>query len=158
MPLRDTLYLSYYWCRLDPVLFVKSSIKIKMIGREGSFFLPYQQPHDDVIKWKHFPCYWPFVRGTHRSSVNSHHKGQWRGPLMFSSICAWINGWVNKGEAGDLRRHRAHYIVIVMRRSSHIMPTMVSIMMLPLSWDFEFKLHSKMEAHYRACRVPESFL
>ena len=27
--------------------------------------------HDDVIKWKHFPCYWPFVRGNHRSPVNS---------------------------------------------------------------------------------------
>ena len=25
--------------------------------------------HDDVIKWKHFPCYWPFVRGIHRSLV-----------------------------------------------------------------------------------------
>ena len=24
------------------------------------------------------------------------------------------NGWVNNGEAGDLRRHRAHYDVIVM--------------------------------------------
>ena len=51
--------------------------------------------HDDVIKWKHFPRYWPFVRGIHRSSVNSPHKGQWRGALMFSLICAWINGWVN---------------------------------------------------------------
>ena len=27
--------------------------------------------HDDVIKWKHFPRYWPFVRGIHRSSVRS---------------------------------------------------------------------------------------
>ena len=44
--------------------------------------------HDDVIKWKHFPCYWPFVRGIHRSPVNSPHKGQWRGALMFSLICA----------------------------------------------------------------------
>ena len=44
--------------------------------------------HDDVIKWKHFPRYWPFVRGIHRSSVNSPHKGHWRGALMFSSICA----------------------------------------------------------------------
>ena len=26
--------------------------------------------HDDVIKWKHFPRYWPFVRGIHRSPVN----------------------------------------------------------------------------------------
>ena len=34
--------------------------------------------HDDVIKWKHFPRYWPFVRGIHRSPVNSPHKGQWR--------------------------------------------------------------------------------
>ena len=31
--------------------------------------------HDDVIKWKHFPRYWPFVRGIHRSPVNSPHKG-----------------------------------------------------------------------------------
>ena len=40
--------------------------------------------------------------------------GQWRGALMFSLICAWINGWVNNREAGDLRRHRAHYDVTVM--------------------------------------------
>ena len=40
-------------------------------------------------------------------------QGQWRGALMFSLICAWISGWVNNGEAGDLRRHRAHYDVIV---------------------------------------------
>ena len=70
--------------------------------------------HDDVIKWKHFPRYWPFVRGIHRSPVNSPHKGQWHGALMFSLICARINGWVNNGEAGDLRRHRAHYEVTVM--------------------------------------------
>ena len=70
--------------------------------------------HDDVIKWKHFPCYWPFARGIHRSSVNSPHKGQWRGALKFSLICAWINDWVNNREAGDLRRHRDHYDVTVM--------------------------------------------
>ena len=70
--------------------------------------------HDDVIKWKHFPRYWPFVRGIHRSPVNSPHKGQWRGPLMFCLICTWINGWVNNRGAGDLRRHRAHYDVTVM--------------------------------------------
>ena len=70
--------------------------------------------HDDVIKWKHFPRYWPFVRGIHRSSVNSSHKGQWRGDLTISLICAWINGWVNNREAGDLRWHRTHYHVTVM--------------------------------------------
>ena len=70
--------------------------------------------HDDVIKWKHFPRYWLFVRGIHRSPVNSPHTGQWRGALMFSLICTWINSWVNNGEAGDSRRHRAHCDVSVM--------------------------------------------
>ena len=70
--------------------------------------------HDDVIKWKHFPRYWPFVRRIHRSPVNSSHKGQWRGALMFSLICVWINDWVNNGEAGDLRRYSIHYDVTVM--------------------------------------------
>ena len=69
---------------------------------------------DDVIIWKHFPRYWPFVRGIHRSPVNFPHKGQWRGALMFSVICVWINGWVNNREDGDLRRHSAHYDVIIM--------------------------------------------
>ena len=68
------------------------------------------------LKWKHFPRNWPFVRGIHRSPVNSSHKGQWRGALMFSLICVWINDWVNNREAGDLRRYRAHYDVIVMGR------------------------------------------
>ena len=70
--------------------------------------------HEDVIKWKHFPRNWPFMRGIHRSPVNSPHKGQWRGALMFTLICARINGWVNTRESGDLRRYRPHYDVIVM--------------------------------------------
>ena len=70
--------------------------------------------HDDVTKWKHFTHYWPFVRGIHRLPVNSPHKGQWRGALGFSLIWAWVNRWVHNCEAGDLRRHRAHYDVIVM--------------------------------------------
>ena len=70
--------------------------------------------HDDVIKWKHFPRHWPFVRGIHRSPVNSPHKDQWCGALMFSLICVWINGWINNRKAVDLRRYRAHYDVTVM--------------------------------------------
>ena len=69
---------------------------------------------DDVIKWEHFPPYWLFVWGIHRSPVNSPHKGQWRGTLMFFLSAPWINSSVNNREAGDLRRHRAHYDVIVM--------------------------------------------
>ena len=57
--------------------------------------------HDGVIKGKHFPRYWPFMRGIHRSRVNSPHIGQWRGALMFSLPYAWINGWVNNREPGE---------------------------------------------------------
>ena len=66
---------------------------------------------DDVIKWKYFPRYWSFLRGIHRSPVNSPHKNQWRGALVFSLICVWPNDWVHNRNAGDLRRHRAHYDV-----------------------------------------------
>ena len=69
---------------------------------------------DDVIRWKHFPCYWSFVWGIHRSPVNSLHKSQLHGALMFSLIFTRIKGWVNNGEAGDLRHHCAHYDVTVM--------------------------------------------
>ena len=72
--------------------------------------------HDDVFKWLHFPRYWPFVKGIHRSPVNSPHKSQWRGALIFSLICVWINGWVYNPDAGDLSRNRAHHDVTVMTR------------------------------------------
>ena len=68
--------------------------------------------------WRHqmetFSAQLSLCAGNSRVPVNSPHKGQWRGPLMFSLICVWINGWVNNREAGDLRRHRGHYDVIVM--------------------------------------------
>ena len=88
--------------------------KSKSPGVEIAIFM--WRSHDDVVKWKHFPRYWPFVGGIHRSLVNSPHKGQWRGALMFSLICVWINGWVNNREAGDLRRYHAHYDVPVMQQ------------------------------------------
>ena len=70
--------------------------------------------HDDVMKWKHFPRYWPFVRWIPRSPVNFPHKCQSCRVLMFSLICVWINGWVNHRESSDLRRRRAQHDVIVM--------------------------------------------
>ena len=49
----------------------------------------------------------------HRWPVNSPHKRQWRGALMFNSICAWINSWVHNREAGNLRP------TILIGRNSH---------------------------------------
>ena len=71
--------------------------------------------HNDVIKWKHFPCYWHFVRWIHRSPVDSHHKYQWRGTLSFSLIWSWTNGWASNRGTGDWKCHRSHYDVTVMK-------------------------------------------
>ena len=70
--------------------------------------------HDDVIKWKYFPRYCPFVRGIYQSIVNSPHKDHWHGALMFSLTRARINGWVNNREAGDFRHHRTQCDATVM--------------------------------------------
>ena len=98
------------------VLHVHVSCKMVSLWNAGpATKLTMAATHDEVIKWKRFPRYWPFVRGIYRSPVNSPHKGQWREALMFSLICLWIISWVNNREAGDLRRYRAHYDVIVMQ-------------------------------------------
>ena len=77
---------------------------------------------DDVIKWKYLPRYWPFVGGIHR----------WPAPRpetrSFDVFCAWINGWVNDSEAGDLRRHHTHNDVTVMQLMTPAVPLTVSIM------------------------------
>ena len=49
--------------------------------------------YDDLIKWKHIPRHWPFVRGIHRSPVNSPHKGQWR--VHFISCLLVYYLWYN---------------------------------------------------------------
>ena len=70
--------------------------------------------------WRHqmetFSALLALCAGNSPVPVNSPHKGQWRGALMFSLIWVWINSWVNNREAGDLRRYRAHCDVIVMSR------------------------------------------
>ena len=64
--------------------------------------------HDDVIKWKNFPRYWPFKGHRWTPLTKTSDAGLW------CLICVWMNGSVNNREAGDLRRHRAHYDVTVM--------------------------------------------
>ena len=78
------------------------------------FTILIQRVHDDVIKRKHFPRYWPFVMGLHWWPVDSPNKCQWREALMFSLIYVWTNGWANHRDSDtcDLRCHRAHYGVI----------------------------------------------
>ena len=70
-----------------------------------------------IIQWR-YSSWWHHQIGSFSASLalcaGNSHKGQWRGALMLSLVCVWINGWVNNRDAGDLRRYRAHYDVIVM--------------------------------------------
>ena len=71
--------------------------------------------HYDAIKWKHFPRCWPFVRGIHRSPVDSPQKGQWQGTLAFF-ISPWTNSCAKNRDAGDFKRQSARYDVTVVIR------------------------------------------
>ena len=85
-----------YW--LNSELQNKDMAYIAIAGESWHIFQKYFA-HDDVIKWKHFPCYWSFMRRIHQSPVNSPHKGQWWGTFMFSLICA-LNKRVSKQSWG----------------------------------------------------------
>ena len=46
---------------------------------------------------------------------------------MFSLIFAWINGWVNNREAGDLKRYRAYYDITVMFVKGTLLLTWINL-------------------------------
>ena len=84
-----------------------------------------QAPSIVQIGWKHnftwwrhqmetFPALLALCAGNSPGPVNSLHKGQWRGALVFSLMCARINDRVNNRETGDSTHHRGHYDVNVM--------------------------------------------
>ena len=92
---------------LRPYFFKTTCTNILVAASEGSIsIVPLYNRFHATAWWRHkmetFSALLALCVGN--SPVNSPHKGQWRRALMFSLICAWINGWVNNGEAGYLRR------------------------------------------------------
>ena len=77
--------------------------------------------HDDVIKWKHFSRYWPFVREVHRPPVNFPHTQRpvTRNFEVFFDLClnkrlseqSW--GWWFETPSRPLWRHCDVLIVII---------------------------------------------
>ena len=105
-------FQQHYLCLLIAIAYSWSQWRIWHIWMDSQMPELITASHDDVIKWKHFPRYWPFVRGIHRWIP--HTKASDAELWCF----LWINSWVNNGEAGNLRCHRPHYDVIVMSPSS----------------------------------------
>ena len=106
----------FYWCRETALC-----LELPAVCAPPPLHHPHPHPHPTPTPtatlstphpwWRHqmetFSALLALVRGIYRSPVNSLHKDQWR-------TCAWINGWVNDRDAGDLRRHRTHHDVTVM--------------------------------------------
>ena len=69
-----------------------------------------------------------------------------------SLIYASINGWVNNREAGDLRRHRAQYDVIVMNFTNIIMWLLGTLLSRQTHWRrfaFHQNLLPTLQRNYR---------
>ena len=94
----------------------------------------YSMSHKLCTWWRHqMETFSALLAISARSSPVTGDKGQWRGALMFSLICTWIDGWVNNREACDLRRHRAHYGAFVM--GMHVIYLQHSSDLLHFHWD-----------------------
>ena len=93
----------------------------------------------DVIKWKHFPHYCPFVRGTHRSPVNSPHKGQWCGALMFSFIpvSVVVVGW-SRGVSTWWRHQMETFSTLLAICAGNSPVTGEFHTQRPVTWSFDF--------------------
>ena len=92
--------------------------------------------------WRHqmetFSALLALCAGNSPVPVNSPHKGQWHGALMFSFICVWINDWVNNREAGDLRRQHGHYDVNVMKAGA------MACKYFPYYWPFVMEVQRSL--------------
>ena len=137
MPFPAPLLTVYSSARKEIIHGVIIRISSQGLGREHhnlTFFFVVARLNCDVISWKHFSRYWPFVRGIHRWPVNSPHKGQWRGALIFTLICAWIDSWVHNRKAGD----RTHYDVTVIADVTYVQQSFETVphteSVLELNW------------------------
>ena len=119
--LSDTLYHHIISCT-DSILALKPfNMLVFLFMKDGNRFAFSMLSHqwDGASWWRHqkepFSALLTLFCGESTGSpVDSPHKGQCRGALI-SLIRARTNGWANNRDAGDLRRHRAHYGVTVMR-------------------------------------------
>ena len=75
--------------------------------------------HDDVIRWKYFPRYWPFCGEFtgHRWILLTKASDAELWYFLWSAPAT--NGWVNNRSTCDLRRHRTQHDIIAMDSKCH---------------------------------------
>ena len=83
--------------------------------------------HDDVIKWKHFPRYWPFVRGIHAPDGFPSQRPVTRSFGVFFDLC--LNKWLSK----QLRRRLFEKPLRSLWRHCNILPTSLRVTSLALA-------------------------
>ena len=108
--------------------------------------------HDDVIKWKHFPHYWPFVRGihqSHRSSLVLHND------LIYVSHFQYFHGQID-----NQYMHVDHFIISILlwTRSRKMLTTIRSalewfVLPLPAQHEWGRPSHSRLRPRRPAPRV-----
>ena len=112
---QDCKWISHFWFLVTTVLSCIQIFCVQIIlGTPLSVFFFKQLAAQWRNRMKAFSALLAICAGNWPIPGEFPHKGQWRGALMFSLICVWINGWVNNLEAGDLKRYLAHYDVTVM--------------------------------------------
>ena len=116
--LYTVIFMISYYCifRSGQWLISRNQLSIKPLTN-WSLATPHSSPmsecwhrwvtyYCDVMIWKHFPHYWPFVRRIHRSPANQ------TGPVMrrfgFHFVLRWTRFWTSNAMTGDLRRLGAH--------------------------------------------------
>ena len=113
-------YKNLWKCRLQnsaslalQILHVDENLGVKA-WLEFCWYMPQLHYYDDVMKWKQYPRYWSFCGKftSHRWILRT--KANDAELCCFVWFVSWINGWVINREAGDLRRHRSPFDVIVM--------------------------------------------
>ena len=96
----------------------------------------------------HIPLQW---RHNDHDGVSNHQPDDC---FAVSLICTWINGWVNNRETGDLKRHRAHYDVIVMQPSDTTGTTnQGSVCLPPDLWNDPRQFFNGLDWHWLCYNV-----
>ena len=90
--------------------------------------------HDDVIKWKHFPGFWPFVKGIHCSMMHPYPQKDNDARLWCFFCCEPVEIPVIRNAMVVMRRHRNILEIFLIQRHSVATANDNSVLMHLIIW------------------------